>query len=122
MMMNSISRRVWLASVLVLCLSAATAWADTPVFNVYVPGVNPSGNLDNGYGTFLLPLKVNINTNKGTFTASGHGTVTNLSGAKQEYVNIPVPIDSGTLTGNMYKVNKKGKCDMHVTGIYIPAP
>ena len=119
-MKNWCSRRVWIAGVVLLCLSAATAWAATAYFDAYVPGVDAAGNL-NGESRWLS-LKVNINTRKGTFTGSGKSKVTNNFKKDREFENpaINVRAPKGVfVTADLYKVDKNGHCRLDVSGTIV---
>ena len=125
MMKSWCSRRVWMASVVLLCLSAATAWAAESLTNISVPGVDSTGNPNGGVGTSLLLLKITYNTEKGTFTASGKSTVPNLylndkgKPQKVEFLDPPFKVQVPSLfviTSVLYKVDKKGKCSFNASG------
>ena len=113
MMMNWCSRRVCLASVLLLCLSASTAWAYRTSGDIRLPGVNGVGALDGLLGNFAL-LKSNVNTRQRTRTASGNTTVTNLRGTKATFFN-PALI---TITSDLYVVQANGNATYRGAGNY----
>ncbi len=118
MMKKLFSRSVWTASAVALCLGAASAWALTVTVQQLVPGVNANGTLNNALGA-TIPVKANVNTLTGTFHASGKGKVTNQSGAKQEYQNVPVNIPGVQVESSLYTVKKNGKCSVDASGFVI---
>ena len=111
---NWFSRSVLLASVVAVALSSAPAWAAPPAPR-FMPGVSDMGALDSSLGDFLK-IKVNINTNNGTFHAWGNGAVTNLSGRGQTYVNIPCVIPGVFVTSDRYHVFRNGGCRLQADG------
>ena len=113
MMMNWCSRRVWMASVVMLCLSASTAWAFRTSAVTTLPGVNGAGARSAALGNLAL-LKLNVNTRQRTLTASGGTTVTNLRGTKATFFN-PALI---TITSDLYVVQANGNATYRGAGNY----